>query len=83
MDLYLIVHVAWSYASTSYASCKIVVHLVLNYISCNIIEINHFVVIADYDQTTVDYHRIYFAYIYPYRVQVATNVQLNYNYEIL
>jgi hypothetical protein len=81
MDLYLIVHVAWLYTSMSYASCKIVAHLVLNYISCNIVEINHFVATCDYDQTTVDYHHIYFAYIYPYRVQVATNVQLNYNYE--
>jgi hypothetical protein len=28
-----------------------------------------------------DYHHIYFAYIHLYRVQVATNVQLDYNYE--
>ncbi len=74
---------AWSYASTSYASCKIVAHLVLNYISYNIVEINHFVATCDYDQIIVDYHHIYFAYVYPYRVQVTINVQLNYNYEIL
>jgi hypothetical protein len=30
----------------------------------------------------INYHYIYFAYIRPYRVPVATNVQLNYNYEI-
>jgi len=29
MDLYLTVHLAWSYASTPYVSCKIVVHLAL------------------------------------------------------
>jgi hypothetical protein len=31
---------------------------------------------------TIDYHQIYFAYIRSYRVQVATNVQLNYNSKI-
>jgi len=30
----------------------------------------------------VDYHYIYFMYIRLYIVQVATNVQLNYNYDI-
>jgi hypothetical protein len=29
MDLYLIVRVAWSYASMSYANCKVIVHLML------------------------------------------------------
>jgi hypothetical protein len=30
----------------------------------------------------VDYYHIYFLYIHPYRVEIATNVQLNYNDEI-
>jgi hypothetical protein len=86
MDPYLIVHVAWLYASTLYVNCKVVVHSTLKLHqlqqSWNIVEVNHFVTTYDHGQTIVDYHRIYFAYILPYRVQVATNVQLNYNYEI-
>jgi hypothetical protein len=42
----------------------------------------HFVVTCDHGQTTIDYHHIYFMYIRLYKVQVATNVQLKYNYEI-
>jgi hypothetical protein len=49
---------------------------------CNIVDINHFTTTCDHGQTTVDYHYIYFAYIHPYKVQVATNVQLDYNYKI-
>jgi len=37
---------------------------------------------CDHGQTMIDYHHIYFVYIHPYKVQVATNVKLNYNYEI-
>jgi hypothetical protein len=51
--------------------------------SCNTIEINHFATTCDHGQITIDYQCIYFAYIRLYKVQFATNVQLNYNYEIL
>ncbi len=46
------------------------------------LKLTSFASTCDHGQTTVDYHCIYFAYIHLYRVQVATNVQLNYNYEI-
>jgi len=52
-------------------------------LECNIVEINHFVTTCDHGKTIVDYHCIYVAYICSYKVQIATNVQLNYNYEIL
>ncbi len=86
MDLYLIIHVASSYASTLYASCKLIVHSTLKLHQLqqnwNIVEINHFTTTCDHGQIIVDYHRIYFVYIRPYTVQVATNMQLNCNYEI-
>jgi hypothetical protein len=44
--------------------------------------LEHFVATCDHGQTMIDYHRIYFMYIRLYKVQVATNVQLKYNYEI-
>jgi hypothetical protein len=45
-------------------------------------KINHITTTCDDGQTTIDYHHIYFPCILMYRVQVTTNVQLNYNYEI-
>jgi hypothetical protein len=83
MDLYLTIHMAWLYTSTSYANYKLIVHLTLKHTNCNIVKINQFVATYDHGQIMANYHPIYFAYICPYRIQVATNVQLNYNYEIL
>jgi hypothetical protein len=37
---------------------------------------------SDHGQITGDYHHIHFAYIHLYKVKVATNVQLDFNYEI-